>query len=185
MKKVYGLIALVVVAVACFLIYWQKANSRKSDEFYMGMAIQAAKTNPKFPFGAVIVDNNTGEILATGVDNRVDNPTFHGEMMAINSAVKKFPKIDWKNTTLYTTAEPCSMCESAIIWAGIPKVVFGTSIDFLKMHGWSQIDVKPSEIISKSPFYQGTITGGVLHEQTDEMFSNSTPLPALQLASHP
>ncbi len=144
--------------------------AKMSDEYYMQKAIEMAKHNPNAPFGAVIVDNQTGEIVAEGVNASKINPTFHGEMVAINDCVKKHPHMDWSNLTLYTTAEPCSMCQSAIVWAGISRVVFATSMDYLLSHGWNQIKINASEINNKSQFYKGTITSGVLAKKTNVMF---------------
>lgn len=63
------------------------------------------------------------------------------------------------------------MCQSAIIWAGIPRVVFGTSIKHLKKYGWKQIDLPAAEVNKKSSFYKGTLTGGVFSEKTDLLFA--------------
>jgi tRNA(adenine34) deaminase len=143
----------------------------QSDEYYMQRAFELASHHLKAPFAAVIVDNKTGKILAEGVNTSSVNPTYHGEMVAINNFAKKYPHGNWQQVTLYTTAEPCSMCQSAIVWSGIPRVVFATSMDFLLHHGWDQIDIHASDINAKSPFYHGTIKGGVLSEKTDKLFN--------------
>ncbi len=143
----------------------------QSDETYMQAAIEMAKKNLHAPFGAVIVDNKTGEILARGVNASSVNPTFHGEMVAINNFAKKYPHADWSNVTLYTTAEPCSMCQSAIVWAGISRMVFATSMEYLMSHGWGQIAITSAKVNSKASFYKGTITGGVLAEKTNLLFN--------------
>lgn len=142
----------------------------QSDEAYMQAAIEMAKQNPAAPFGAVIVDNKTGEILARGVNAYQVNPTFHGEMVAINNFAKTHPHADWSNLTIYTTAEPCSMCQSAIVWTGMSRMVFATSIKYLLSHGLGQIEISSAEVNSKAPFYKGTITGGVLADKTNPMF---------------
>ncbi|KTD65931.1 nucleoside deaminase [Legionella spiritensis] len=146
------------------------ASSSKTDEYYMQMAIDMAKQNPQAPFGAVIVDNVTGKILATGVNASQINPTFHGEIVAINNCAKAHPDVDWSKVTLYTTAEPCAMCQSAVVWANIPKVVYATSMDYLVSHGWDQIAIKSSEINKKAPFYQGSIVAGILADKTNPLF---------------
>lgn len=171
MKKIYWLLSIILVIAIIFWIYATRTPPRHSDEYYMDIALQVAKHNPKAPFGAIIVDNNTGEILAEGLNATTENPTFHGEMVAINNALKKYPQIDWKNVTLYTTAEPCPMCQSAIIWTGISRVVYATSIQYLKMHGWNQIDISAAEVNSKAPFYKGTLTSGILADKTNVLFN--------------
>lgn len=144
----------------------------KSDEYYMQIAIDLAKKNPQAPFGAVIVDNLTGKILAEGLNASAINPTFHGEMVAINNCAAKHPHLDWSKVTLYTTAEPCSMCQSAIVWANIPRVVYATSIGYLMSHGWNQINIPSAEINKQSSFYKGTITGGILADKSNPLFNN-------------
>lgn len=148
-------------------------QSNKEDEHYMQIAIALAKYNPPAPFAALIVDNKTGDILARGLNSTKINPTFHGEIVAINECIKNHPHIDWSKVTLYTTAEPCPMCQSAIIWAGISRVVFATSIEYLNSHGWKQIDITASEINKRSHFYKGTVIGGVLAEETNILFNNA------------
>src|SRR5262245_32557752 len=80
-----------------------------NDEQYMKRAIRLAGNMPKFPFGAVLVDTKQGKIVAEGWNRSVHNPTWHGEMDAINKCAASQPKIDWTGLTLYTTAEPCAM----------------------------------------------------------------------------
>ncbi len=153
------------------------ANADMDYNKNMQQLIQLAKKdNPKFPFAAMIVDNKTGNILCTGVNSTSSdsNPTLHGEIVAINNCVKKYGKhMDWKNSTLLTTAEPCPMCMSAIIWAGISTVVYGTSIKYLSSHGWQQIDIDSHEVAKKSTFNHVNIIGNVMESQTNLLFSEA------------
>ena len=139
--KTIATIFLILTYLHCFAV-----TTKSSDEDYMQMAINLAKNNPKAPFAAIIVDNVTGKVLSEGLNASKINPTFHGEMVAINNCIKKHPNVDWSKVTLYTTAEPCSMCQSAIVWAKIPRVVFATSLEYLTSHGWNQINIHASEI---------------------------------------
>jgi tRNA(adenine34) deaminase len=161
---------LLITSLSSFADNSNNPQTKKSDEYYMQVAIELAKHNPKAPFAALIVDNKTGKILATGLNANKVNPTFHGEMVAINNCAKKHPDVDWSNVTLYTTAEPCSMCQSAVVWAKIPRVVFATSFEYLISHGWNQINIHASEVNKRSPFYKGTITGGVHADRTNIFF---------------
>lgn len=172
MKKLYWLLLpIVLVVCAVYFAYPLIKGAKHTDEYYMEMALQVAKKNPNAPFGTVIVDNKTGEVIAEGVNTTTENPTYHGEMVAINSALKKNPQIDWKNVTLYTTAEPCAMCQGAIIWSGISRVVFATSLEYLISHGWNQIDIHAAVVNSKAPFYKGKLVGGVLADKTNVLFN--------------
>ena len=90
---------------------------------------QARKTmneNIGGPFGAAVIAEN-GEILAVTSNSvlRDNDPTAHAEVNAIRAACKKVGSYDLSGCVLYTTAYPCPMCLSAIIWANIKKVYFG------------------------------------------------------------
>lgn len=121
----------------------------------------------------MIIDNQSGKILCTGINSSNENPTYHGEMVAINHCATEHPHLDWSKTTLITDAEPCSMCASAIVWANISKIVYGTSIDFLLQHHWDQINISTQYVIDHSPWYKGTVIKNVLHDQTDLLFKES------------
>lgn len=79
------------------------------------------------PFGAVIVKD--GVIVGRGHNEVIKNndPTCHGEMQAIRDACKHLGTYDLSDCELYTSAEPCPMCLSAIIWANIKTVYYGNS----------------------------------------------------------
>ena len=80
------------------------------------------------PFGCVIVKD--GKIVGKGHNEVVkrNDPTCHGEVMAIRDACKNIGSFDLSGCDLYTTAEPCPMCAGAIMWANIKKVWYGCNI---------------------------------------------------------
>jgi hypothetical protein len=55
----------------------------------MRLAIAEARGNPAFPFGAVILRAADRQVMATGVNRGAANPTFHGEIVAINDYVAR------------------------------------------------------------------------------------------------
>jgi tRNA(adenine34) deaminase len=157
------------------------ARAKKSDEpgdimcdlaheHFMRRAIELARNVPNLPFGAVIVVRESGEIVAEGWNKSSINPTWHGEIDAINQWTQTRPDIEAKRLILYTTAEPCPMCQAAILWCGIETVVFGTSIRFLQNQGWQQIDILAEEVIRRSPFRKCALIGGVLAPECDMLF---------------
>lgn len=99
---------------------------------YMRMAIAEARKGIQNghggPFGAVIVKGDV--VVAKGHNQVIKNqdPTCHGEMMAIRKACKKLETFDLSGCELYTTGEPCPMCLGAILWANIKKVYYGCNI---------------------------------------------------------
>ena len=85
------------------------------------------------PFGCVITDSKTNEILGTGNNlvTKTYDPTAHAEVVAIRNTCQKLKTHDLTNCTLYTSCEPCPMCLSAIYWSRISKVYYCfTKYDF-------------------------------------------------------
>jgi len=103
------------------------------DKIAMDKAIQESKVNlvnnynNGGPFGAAIVKD--GEIISTAHNTVIESndATAHAEINAIRMASKKLNTHDLKGCTLYTSAEPCPMCLSAIIWANIKEVYFANT----------------------------------------------------------
>ncbi len=139
-------------------------------ERYMRRAIELAHLNPDAPFGCVIADVESAGILAEGVNDAEKSPILHGETAAIMNLVGSRPDADWARMTLYTTAEPCPMCSGAILWSGIPRVVYGTSIATLKGLGLPQIDLPAEEIAARSSFGGFEVVGAVLEGECDALF---------------
>ena len=81
------------------------------------------------PFGAVIADLDGNVIsVASNLVLESHDPTAHAEIMAIRRATEKLGTHDLSNYILYATGYPCPMCLSAIIWANIKKVYYGTNL---------------------------------------------------------
>ncbi len=79
------------------------------------------------PFGSVIVKDN--KIISEGM-NRVtvnNDPTAHGEIVAIRLATKGLNNFNLKGCELYSSTEPCPMCLSAIYWARIDKIYYANT----------------------------------------------------------
>lgn len=82
------------------------------------------------PFGAVITDIE-GKVIAI-TSNKVlesHDPTAHAEIMAIRKASEILGTHNLENCILYVTGYPCPMCLSAIMWANIKKVYYGTNLE--------------------------------------------------------
>jgi len=79
------------------------------------------------PFGSVIVKDN--KIVAEGSNKVTSNndPTAHGEIVAIREACKKLNNFNLGECELYSTCEPCPMCLSAIYWARIRKIFYANT----------------------------------------------------------
>ncbi|KAF2705211.1 guanine deaminase [Pleomassaria siparia CBS 279.74] len=148
---------------------------------------------PFAAFGSVIVNHTKdasgglGELVCTGANSNsvTGNPTLHGEMAAIsncstiltdpNGRYKLSPAnalVAFADLSLYTNAESCPMCASAIRWAGFREYVYGTSIDTLIEKGWGQIRIPSMEVFGQSfdlP-YSSRLVAEVLTNETDPYF---------------
>ncbi|SPO28687.1 related to TAD2 - subunit of tRNA-specific adenosine-34 deaminase [Ustilago trichophora] len=149
---------------------------------------------PQAPFGTAIV-NTTSNELVCAIANRVGStgdPTQHGEITAIQHCTNVLRKkglspheilAAWKDFSLYTNAEPCTMCLSAIRWAGFKEVVYGTSVRTIAENGRNQIYIPSNLVLEKSySFGHATLMlGNVLTEETDpffqHQFNESAPCP--------
>ncbi|EMR62652.1 putative cytidine and deoxycytidylate deaminase zinc-binding region protein [Eutypa lata UCREL1] len=141
--------------------YWmRKANQALFDVL--------ADPCPFAAFGTVIVNHTVdglGELVCIGANSNslTGNPTLHGEMAAIKNCSEIFidPTGPYNMTaseaqdafselSLYTNAESCPMCASAIQWSGFSEYIYGTGIDTLIEKGWGQIRVGSMEIFRQS-----------------------------------
>lgn len=100
-------------------------------------AFRTMKLNYGGPFGAMIKDKN-GNIIATASNTvlKDNDPTAHAEINAIRAAGKKLGTHNLEGCVLYATGYPCPMCLSAIIWANIKTVYYGTTLEEAKNIGF-------------------------------------------------
>ena len=146
--------------------------ARTEHERFMSLAIEQARRNPQWPFGAVIVGSRTGEVLGSGVNEGADSPLLHGEVVAMNDYVRRHGNQGWAGTTLYTTGEPCSMCMSALAWADVRRVVWASSIDEIRSTDVIQIDLTARQVAAaaRSFYHPELLLGGVLSDRTNRLF---------------
>jgi tRNA(adenine34) deaminase len=144
------------------------APATQADERFMRLALEEAALGD-YPFGTVIVKK--GEVLARGHNRgkQEQDPTAHGEMVAIRNCLHAHGPEKLKGTTLYTSGESCPMCMGAIVWCGITRVVYGASIAELSTK-LGQIMVTDAEIAAKTPFLDIALTGGVLAADLLKLF---------------
>jgi len=110
-----------------------KAEISSLDQKFMRRAIalssQGIEAGDGGPFGAVVVKD--GIIVGEGW-NRViatNDPTAHGEIVAIRDACSRLNTFELTDCDIYTTGEPCPMCLTAIYWARMRRIFFGFTIE--------------------------------------------------------
>jgi len=140
----------------------------------MQLAIDQANLNPGRPFGCVIVDNRTGQVSAAGVVNMAVNPMFHSEVVAMNQYVERHGNKDWEHQTIYGTGEPCPMCMTAMIWAGLTSVVYASETPLVSKYV-NNINIRATDVVAAANpalYKSKLLLGGVLSDVTDKMFED-------------
>jgi tRNA(adenine34) deaminase len=139
------------------------------DSHFMQIAIDQAKAGD-LPFGAIIVRGDKVLALGSSATKRNHDPTAHAVMVAIRAFLEGHDPEDFKETTIYTSGEPCPMCMGAIIWCGIQRLVYGATIDQLSAKT-DQIDVGARRIANSAPFANIAISGGLLSADVMRLFN--------------
>lgn len=102
------------------------------DEFMQAAVAEAEAglAEDGIPIGSVLV--HQGRIIGRGHNRRAQRGSaiLHGEMDALENA-GRLPARVYRESTLYTTLSPCSMCSGAILLYGIPRVVIGEHRSFM------------------------------------------------------
>jgi tRNA(Arg) A34 adenosine deaminase TadA len=122
-----------------------------------------------------MVRGANGSLLAEGVNDSRRNPVLHGEIVCINAYVAAHGNVGWEDAVLYTTAEPCPMCMSALIWARIGGVVYASPLATVTR--WSGgkpgIAIEARQVAAAAPAFRGGLLGGVLQTETDALFATA------------
>jgi tRNA(Arg) A34 adenosine deaminase TadA len=124
-----------------------------SDEAYIRQAIELARKsveNGNNPFGALLVIDD--EVVRTAENTTVtdDDLAGHPEFRLARWAARDLEPEERTACTMYASTEPCSMCASAIYYAGLGRVVFSvpgrTLFEELGVEG---IDIPCEEVIDR------------------------------------
>ena len=103
------------------------------DEEYMTKALELARRAFELgecPVGAIVVAPD-GSIIGEGYNLRekLQSPTAHAEILAIEQAAKALGSWRLTDCTLYVPLEPCPMCAGAIMNSRLKRLVYGAFDD--------------------------------------------------------
>jgi creatinine deaminase len=100
--------------------------ARLTDAHFMRVAVLLAEKSAReggCPIGGVVVDNRTRQIVGKGHNTLVQesHPYNHGETSAIRDA----GRVDFSQTTMFTSLSPCDVCATLLYMRGFARVVVG------------------------------------------------------------
>ena len=125
----------------------------EEDEKFIDIAIDLSSKS-FYPFGAIVVRN--GEIIGTSNDIVPTKDTIytHAELIAIESAVQNIKdslsRGNLHGCTLYTSCEPCMMCQEAILSEGISRVVYAATIEDSDRYFCEEFKVHFEDIVKRA-----------------------------------
>jgi tRNA(adenine34) deaminase len=132
------------------------------------------------PFGASIIHTKSGKPLLHALNNVAGefDPSSHAEVRAIRLATKRLKKLSLSGYTLYTTCEPCPMCMSTALWAGLDRVVYGATIEDANRH-FNQIQIPATEVAARSDM-TCVVDGPFLRDECYALFTHPSMLRAVR-----
>ncbi len=100
----------------------------EDHQHFMGEALReagAAAERGEVPIGAVVAHG--GRIIGRGHNQTemLRDATAHAEMLALTQAAEALGGWRLAGCTLYSTAEPCTMCCGAMVLCRVDRLVYG------------------------------------------------------------
>jgi len=148
------------------------AGERAGDAAGMRRALAEARRNLRRgdggPFGACILHG--GRVLAAARNTVLArrDPTCHAEVNAIRLAARRLGSHELAGCTICSTTEPCPMCFSAIHWAGIGRIVYGTRIADVARLGFRELTLS-NRTLRRLGGGTMLLVGGVLRQECLEL----------------
>jgi tRNA(Arg) A34 adenosine deaminase TadA len=144
---------------------------------------RSLQTDRPRPFGASIIHTKSGKLLLRALNAvaQESDPSAHAEVRAIRLATKRLRVLSLAGYTLYTTCEPCPMCMSTALWAGLDRVVYGATIADANRH-CRQILIPATEVAARADM-TCVVDGPVLRDECYALFTHPNMQRAFRLWS--
>jgi tRNA(Arg) A34 adenosine deaminase TadA len=75
-------------------------------------------------FGAALLRKDDLSLVIAGTNDETDNPLLHGEINTLNQFYERPDRPATSELVFLTTHEPCTLCMSAITWAGFDNYYY-------------------------------------------------------------
>lgn len=75
-------------------------------------------------FGAALLRKSDLSLVIAGTNDETDNPLLHGEINTLNRFYALAQRPPTSELVFLTTHEPCTLCMSAITWAGFDNYYY-------------------------------------------------------------
>ncbi|ELY42795.1 nucleoside deaminase [Natronorubrum tibetense] len=138
------------------------------DESFIRDAIdlaQSAVDNGNTPFGSLLVVDDAVVRTAENTTRTDDDIAAHPEFKLARWAARELEPGEREACTMYTSTEPCPMCASAIVYAGLGRVVYSVSVDSLAaIRDDGVIEIPCEEVIERGNGLT-TVEGPVLESE--------------------
>lgn len=149
-----------------------ETNEAKMN-FVLDLAIKNIKMKTGGPFAAAVFNRKTNELVSIGLNVVVENncSVAHAEVVAIINAEEKLNnyKLDDTEYILISSAQPCVMCNGALLWSGITTLVFGaTKDDVEEIVGFDEGPIHP-HWIEEFKNRGIKVLGKILHNKSREV----------------
>jgi len=153
-------------------------NKTEIGKKFIQLCDFSKKTNPIWPFAAMILDENGNELIRS-TDCAHISPLYHAESLAIHILSKKLNVKNKSNLTMITTAEPDVLSMSAIYWAGIvqeikiTRVYYAVSLELISNLWPFGINIKSNEMIDRALNASTELIGPIFTDDVFEMFQSA------------